>query len=94
MYLFEGVSICFIDVFKEGSGHLQGGDFVCIRLTEWHQHVQLITVQTDPLPVQKIGMHIVDFFTIPIPLNDTDTRPIHIVILSCCIRETLKRFMI
>lgn len=53
MYLFEGVSICFIDVFKEGSGHLQGGDFVCIRLTEWHQHVQLITVQTDPLPVQK-----------------------------------------
>jgi len=52
-YLFEGVAIRFFDVSQEGSGPLQGGDFVCVRITEWHQHVQLVTTQTNPLPAQQ-----------------------------------------
>lgn len=56
-HFFEGVSVCLLDVTEEGGRPLQGGDFVCIRLTKRHQRVQLVTVQTDPLPVQKQRRH-------------------------------------
>lgn len=42
-----------MDVSEVGSGPLQSGDFVRLGVTEGHQRVQLITVETDPPPATK-----------------------------------------
>lgn len=57
MYLFENVPIHFLDVLQKGSGPLQGGGFVRLWATEWHQQVELITAQTNPPPAQRREHH-------------------------------------
>lgn len=49
-HLSEGVPVRFVDVSEVGGGQLQSGDFVALGVTEGHQHVQLIAVDTDPPP--------------------------------------------
>lgn len=45
--------MCSVDVPEVGGGPVQSGDSVRIGVTEGHQRVQLITVETDPPPATK-----------------------------------------